>query len=686
MRKESLEKVRVQLKNEFVGIDDPIDEIIDLVHSWYCFPDGQVRPTVINMVGMTGVGKTSLIERMFALLDIEQNFYKFDMGYYANPSSSIRDDISQKVRSYNGEPIAFVLDEFQLSRSLDSNGNELDRPNFRSIWDLLDSGKLHLIEKNYNIDTLHLLMMKLEYITSKGVSAKGLYVQSGEKLHNELFGNGNDEEYEEESDDSNKDKKVKFIPTSYYYYIKNSWPNRFMSNGILEEFLSEFKTHEEAIAFLNETIEHISKPKIYDFSNAIIFNISNIDDVYVGSRQMDPDVDADILHKYSKNIGLFDVKAALSLRFRPEQVARLGNNYVIYPSLSSAAYRGIVAMELDKISKNVENKFGIKINFDKSIHDIMYKEGVFPTQGARPIFTTINSAITSFIGRVMSHVEESGMRNELKTIDWSFKRGKNIYVFRDASGKEMIDRISFPVKIKVESLRRANQDDSHAITAVHESGHALVASVLLGIIPNKIMSATAGPSEGFNQFIWDKVKDLDYLKKIVAVYMGGLEAERIVFGELKATNGGSSDTKALTNLVLEMVANSGLIINSKKHYNPEPESNSSIYDKNNDTTEFCNKIIDSAQIMSNNAIVDHRKALIALSARLFEKTTLKKKEVESILRENGVDIEVNKRDGKDFYKKKLIDEFSKFNMKVKVLKRKKKFVEIEIGEAAGDDE
>jgi cell division protease FtsH len=229
LRKERLESVRIQLKNEFVGIDEPIDEIIDLVHSWYCFPEGQIRPTIVNMVGMTGVGKTSLIERMFSLLDIEQNFYKFDMGYYANPSSSLRDDISQKVKSYNGEPIAFVLDEFQLSRSLDANGNELDRPNFRSIWDLLDSGRLHLIERNYNIDTIHLLNMKLEYAVSKGVSARGLHVTSGQDFFKDLFGFNNDEEADEEEETSKdeKNKKIHFIPKSYYYYIKHSWPNRF---------------------------------------------------------------------------------------------------------------------------------------------------------------------------------------------------------------------------------------------------------------------------------------------------------------------------------------------------------------------------------------------------------------------------------------------------------------------------
>ena len=61
-RKQRLEVARELLKREFVGIDAQIDDVIELVHAWYCFPEGQFRPTVINLVGMTGVGKTSLIE------------------------------------------------------------------------------------------------------------------------------------------------------------------------------------------------------------------------------------------------------------------------------------------------------------------------------------------------------------------------------------------------------------------------------------------------------------------------------------------------------------------------------------------------------------------------------------------------------------------------------------------------
>jgi cell division protease FtsH len=58
------------LKSEFVGIDKQIDEIMDNVRTWYIYPQLQVRPLVINLFGMSGIGKTSLVKRISQLLDI----------------------------------------------------------------------------------------------------------------------------------------------------------------------------------------------------------------------------------------------------------------------------------------------------------------------------------------------------------------------------------------------------------------------------------------------------------------------------------------------------------------------------------------------------------------------------------------------------------------------------------------
>jgi predicted AAA+ superfamily ATPase len=65
---EQLENIKTILKNEFVGIDDVIDKVVDNVRSWYTMSFIQERPAVINLWGLTGVGKTSLILRLMDLI------------------------------------------------------------------------------------------------------------------------------------------------------------------------------------------------------------------------------------------------------------------------------------------------------------------------------------------------------------------------------------------------------------------------------------------------------------------------------------------------------------------------------------------------------------------------------------------------------------------------------------------
>ena len=87
-RKDVLENAKLELKSEFRGLDSIIDEVIDLIEPWYLFPNGQIRPTVVNLWGMTGVGKTSLIKRMFECLELEDSLYKFDVGDYASQDNT----------------------------------------------------------------------------------------------------------------------------------------------------------------------------------------------------------------------------------------------------------------------------------------------------------------------------------------------------------------------------------------------------------------------------------------------------------------------------------------------------------------------------------------------------------------------------------------------------------------------
>ena len=83
------------------------------------------------------------------------------------------------------------------------------------------------------------------------------------------------------------------------------------------------------------------------------------------------------MYEESKKITLTDVKKSLKKMFRSEQISRLGNNHLIYTSLNSKHYTDIIKSEIEKIKRDVQERFNLQINFDKSVVDFIYKEVYF---------------------------------------------------------------------------------------------------------------------------------------------------------------------------------------------------------------------------------------------------------------------------------------------------------------------
>ena len=151
---EKLSQVKAQLKKEFIGIDEVIDKVIESITSWYLIPEMNDRPVIVNLWGLTGTGKTSLVNRLIELLEINKYLY-LDLGksnvqgqslYNNNTVDSALSELSEfekDVRSY-----IFVLDEFQHAKTLDERRIEIDKPQSRSVWELLDSGKVSVTSFN----------------------------------------------------------------------------------------------------------------------------------------------------------------------------------------------------------------------------------------------------------------------------------------------------------------------------------------------------------------------------------------------------------------------------------------------------------------------------------------------------------------------------------------------------------
>ena len=87
-RKQKLEEVKIALKEKFLGLDTIIDEVISLMMPWYLFPESQLRPTIINLWGLTGSGKTALVQTLVEMLEYRKLYSHLDMGEFESDSAS----------------------------------------------------------------------------------------------------------------------------------------------------------------------------------------------------------------------------------------------------------------------------------------------------------------------------------------------------------------------------------------------------------------------------------------------------------------------------------------------------------------------------------------------------------------------------------------------------------------------
>lgn len=134
-----------------------------------------------------------------------------------------------------------------------------------------------------------------------------------------------------------------------------------------------------------------------DYSKLLVFVSGNLDEMYAETarRVEDCDTDADIFHALTKKLSLIDVKKALAERFKPEQIARLGNDHVIYPSFDRATYVRLILSICDRYVAEIQESSGVRFVLDASVYEQIYANAVFPAQGTRPLFSSIHAILSA---------------------------------------------------------------------------------------------------------------------------------------------------------------------------------------------------------------------------------------------------------------------------------------------------
>ncbi len=189
------------------------------------------------------------------------------------------------------------------------------------------------------------------------------------------------------------------------------------------------------------------------------------------------------------------------------------------------------------------------------------------------------------------------------------------------------------------------------ITAYHEAGHALVASVLPYADPvQKISIISRGRAAGYTLKLPDEDRRMQSKKEFlddIAMTLGGYVTEELIFDDL--TTGPSNDLQVIANLARDMVTKYGMSdklgpvafegtggrligggMSEDRGYSLE------IAKQIDDEVHL---IIETGKRRAKEILVKHRKALDAVAKRLLEVETLEREEYEEILKTQGVEIQ-----------------------------------------------
>lgn len=215
------------------------------------------------------------------------------------------------------------------------------------------------------------------------------------------------------------------------------------------------------------------------------------------------------------------------------------------------------------------------------------------------------------------------------------------------------------------------------VTAYHEVGHALVASVLPYADPvQKISIISRGRAAGYTLKLPDEDRKMHTRKEFlddIAMTLGGYVTEEMVFDDL--STGPSNDLQVVANLARDMVTKYGMSAlgpialegtggrmigggaSEDRGYSPQ------VAKAIDDEVAL---IIQTGKNRAIEILTKYRPALDVISKRLFEVETLEREEYEALLKREGVEIQ-------DAYKKQR-EEDELMADPTKILEKKERIV------------
>jgi cell division protease FtsH len=531
-RQRTLDRARAQLKSDFVGIDGIIDELCSYVRIWYLMPEILNRPVIVNLWGMTGVGKTDLIRRLVKYLGFQDRFCEVELGGDAYNSTVAGFLHANGID--DGQPAIVLFDEIQRFATLNADGSEKDTSSrFADFWELLSDGRLAKRDRS----TIRYLMKdRVEQMAyDKGYAKRAAALDP-----NAAAAPGLQEIGIWDARQIIAVTGLKADPA-----VVATW-----SFEQLESHLRKFAKSKSAY----EPVDH---------SRTLCIVSGNLDEAFsMAGQGGEADVDADIFSAYTAKITVVDVKNALLRRFRPEQVARFGNIHLIYRSLRRRDFETLIEREVDRVITRAKSHTQIDVSIDESVHRLIYRNGVFPVQGVRPVF----SSVIDILETNLTHFVFEALMKKSSSLSVRYDEVDRKLIAVIGPKRRPVKVISIPFVGRVDTIRHGNTAHVVANVAGHEAGHAVAYSVLYGLAPLQLTAKVASSYASGFTFPHPIHESRDNLIAKAKVLLAGGLAEDLLFGEGNATVGRGSDREAVTQVITDIVRRYGFDAEFQANY------------------------------------------------------------------------------------------------------------------------
>jgi cell division protease FtsH len=380
-------------------------------------------------------------------------------------------------------------------------------------------------------------------------------------LFSDLYWQQYEEQEEPKTKKAKKEKEKEESREKRRKYKQSLWSARHLKRTLrLTDSVEDIMTWDSKKKYemLNQAL---SSPETFEgdsFQRLLIFISGNLDEAYdMADKTDEAEMDADIFHEFSTKINLVTIKRALRKRFKPEQIARFGNTHVIYPSLARASYVEIINRKVQEIVDKIAQQ-GVEVVIDQSVRDCIYRNGVFPAQGVRPVLSTVNAMLGNAVpGFFMTSVQQQSARITIRAV-----------------GEELVATINRrkyyrPIEGSIDRIKKEKNAQQVMLTSVHEAGHAVVYALLFNVTPVQIV----GNSVSENKDGWCGIHPCSFSKdsiyRRIATNLAGIAAEEWLFGDENKTAGCSLDLYAATSLaghaIRQWGMNGKISVRSNRH-------------------------------------------------------------------------------------------------------------------------